>query len=67
MNSNHYAAIYDMGSFDMIQEEGNMNKCEMFVKACQDAYDKPLKIVTIDQVRKISYNESEVITGYRIN
>jgi len=51
----------------MIQEEGNMNKCEMFVKACQDAYDKPLKIVTIDQVRKISYNESEVITGYRIN
>lgn len=40
-----YCVIYNMGPHDSIEEEGSKEVCELYIKACQSAYDKPLTTI----------------------
>jgi len=55
-----------MGRFDHIEETGTKEVCVGYVTACQDAYDKPLRVVTEEEVRQFLVYEETVVTGYKI-
>lgn len=61
-----YCVVYSAGSFDHIEEEGCRETCEKYIRVCEDAYDKPLRIVPPEQVRRLVLRENTVITGYAV-
>ena len=63
-----YCVIYDQGKHDSIEERGSRVKCEQYVKVCQSAFDKELRIVPVSEVRTILTTEVEggMVESYEI-
>lgn len=63
-----FCVIYDKGMHDSIEERGSRVKCEQYVKVCQSAFDKELRIVPLSEARTIITTEVEggMVEAYEI-
>jgi hypothetical protein len=63
-----FCVIYNKGKHDSIEERGSRVKCEQYVKVCQPAFDKELRIVPLSEARTIITTEVEggVVEAYEI-